>query len=238
MNNLKISISPWKVTRFLVAVSIILSVLSVIGQFTVYFLPDFPLRDGLTEELNVTSEGNFPTLYSTLTLFFCASLLGVISYVKASEQDPYSFHWKALSFIFIYLGLDEGLSLHEHIMEPLRKMGFSGFLYNAWVVPATFILIFLGFAFFRFILHLPKKIRRLFIVSGFIYIFGAFGLEFVEGAYGYAHGLENFNYQLIVSIEELLEILGIIVFIHTLLSYLNRLKVSSFGLEFHLETER
>ena len=219
-------------------VSVTLVILSIIGQFTVYFLPDFPLRDGLSEEFNVTTEGNFPTLYSAILLFFCACLLSVISYIKKNRRERYYFHWKALSLIFFYLSLDEGISLHEHITEPLRKLGFSGFLYNAWIIPAAFILIILGLVFFRFVLHLPKLTKRLFILGGFIYVFGAFGVELIDGAYRYVNGSENFTYQIIVSVEEFLEMAGVIIFIHALLSYLIRLKVDSFGLDIHLKMDQ
>lgn len=238
MNSLKIYLQPWKVTWFLSKIVLILVVLSILTQFAVYFLPDFPLRDGIAKEFNVTEENNFPTLYSVLTLFFSACLLGVIAQVKKAEKNTYALHWKALSLIFIYLSLDEGLSLHEHLMEPLRKLGFKGFLYNAWVVPFALILVVLVIAFFRFLMHLPRNTKYLFIIAGFIYVLGSFGFEFIEAEHKFLYGMDNFPYQVIVTIEEWLEMTGIIIFIQALLSYLNRLKVTSFGIEFFLKPDR
>lgn len=238
MENSKIYLSPWKVTWFLNKIVLILVVLSILTQFTVYFLPDFPLRDGMAKEFNVTEENNFPTLYSVLILFLSAVLLGVIAQVKKAEKNSYAIQWKTLSLIFIYLSLDEGLSLHEHLMEPLRKIGFKGFLYNAWVVPFALIIIALAMAFFRFVMHLPRSTKYLFIIAGFIYVLGSLGFELIEGQHKFIHGVDNFYYQVIVTIEEGLEMTGIIIFIHALLSYLNRLKVRSFGIEFFLKLDK
>jgi alkylhydroperoxidase/carboxymuconolactone decarboxylase family protein YurZ len=230
-----VPISPWKVTRILIVVVICLIVASLIGQFSLYFLPDFPARDAFAPEFNVDEEGNFPSLYSALTLLLCSILLATIAWVKKIDSARYAAHWKALSFIFLYLSIDEMLSLHERIMEPLRRAGFSGFLYHAWVVPGAVLLLIFVLAFLKFLFHLPAKTRHWFIVSGAIYVSGALGVELFGGNYADLHGQENMMYAVLVTIEEFMEMLGIIVFIHTLMSYMNRLGIREFNIQIPIE---
>ena len=56
-------------------------------------------------------------------------------------------------------------------------------------------------------------------MSAIIYIGGAIGIEMIGGYYMSKHQALDFNYMLITSIEETLEIIGIIVLIDTLLKY-------------------
>ncbi|NEO61467.1 MAG: hypothetical protein F6J98_13905 [Moorea sp. SIO4G2] len=235
---LTIAVSPWRVTRFLIVVVLCLLILSVVGQFTLYFLPDFPGRDGIVEEFNIDAEGNFPSMYSALTLLLCSILLAIIAQAKKVEGNRYAFHWKLLAFIFLYLCLDEGLSLHEHVITPLRKLGFSGFLYHAWVVPAALILPIIGLLFLRFLFSLPSKTRRLFIIACCLFIGGAMGMEVIGGNHADLYGEDNLNYEIIVTIEEFLEMLGIIVFLHSLLSYMNRFQIRDFGIRVQVNTNK
>ncbi len=230
-----VPISPGKVTRILIVVVICLIVASLIGQFSLYFLPDIPGRDAFAPEFNVDEEGNFPSLYSAITLLLCSILLATIAWVKKIHGARYPVHWKALSFIFLYLSIDELLSLHERIIEPLRRAGFSGFLYHAWVVPGAVLLLIFVLTFLKFLFHLPARTRHWFIVSGAIYVGGALGIELIGGNYADLHGQENMMYAVLVTIEEFMEMLGIIVFINTLMSYMNRIGIKEFNIQVPIE---
>lgn len=120
------------------------------------------------------------------------------------------------------LSLDEFMSFHERLIEPLQNsLNTSGFLYYAWVIPGTiFVLIFL-LAFLRFITTLPTKIKRLFIIAGTIYVSGAIGMEMLGGYYTNLYGEKNIIYAILTTIEEFLEMLGIVIFIYALMSYIS-----------------
>ena len=60
----------------------------------------------------------------------------------------------------------------------------------------------------------------LFIASGMIYVIGAMGLEILGGIQDVLHGSNTLVYLLLCTIEEILEMLGIAIFIYTLLSYI------------------
>ncbi|QKQ78009.1 hypothetical protein FBB35_30800 [Nostoc sp. TCL240-02] len=114
------------------------------------------------------------------------------------------------------------MGLHERLTTPLRgTFNTSGSLYYAWVIAgAIFVLLFL-LVFGRFVATLPGKTRRLFFIAGTIYIAGAIASELVGGYYEYYYTPFNMVYVFIATIEEVLEMVGIVIFIYALLSYIS-----------------
>ncbi len=51
---------------------------------------------------------------------------------------------------------------------------------------------------------------------------GAIGVEAISGKQASLHGEQNSTYNLIITVEELLEMAGVIVFIYALLDYISR----------------
>ena len=221
-SDLEFSLSPRKTTRFLVVLVCGLVLCSLFFQFCLYFLPDYPLKDGLASMLNVDKEQNIPTLYSWSALLFCAILLLVIAQAKKAAGDRYTNYWRVLAVIFAYLSLDEAISIHEKFIKPLRtSLNTSGFLYYAWVIPGTiFVLIFL-LGFMKFIKALPPKTKLLFLTAGTVFVSGAIGMELLSGAYADIYTNNNFTSAILTSIEEFMEMIGIVIFIYALLSYIS-----------------
>ena len=52
------------------------------------------------------------------------------------------------------------------------------------------------------------------------YVGGALGMELIKGRHSYLYGQKNLAYGVITTIEESLEMLGIVVFIYALLDYI------------------
>ncbi|MBE9015932.1 hypothetical protein IQ272_07260 [Chroococcidiopsidales cyanobacterium LEGE 13417] len=214
--------SPKQVSQILLIIIIFLAIASVLTESAILFL-NLSTSNGYTGRMFVLdAEANIPTLYSALTLSFCALLLAIISYIKRAEDTFYT-GWKFLSGLFLFLALDEFCSIHETFIIPLRKaFNTSGFLHFAWVIPATILLIIFLLSFLKFIKALPQKTRTLFILAGATYVSGALGMELVSGYYASIHGEETVAYSILTVVEELLEMLGIVVFISALLSYIKR----------------
>jgi hypothetical protein len=59
-----------------------------------------------------------------------------------------------------------------------------------------------------------------FIISAVLYIGGSIGIELIGGKYAEIYGFEDFSYTMIATLEESLEMAGLIVFIWGLLGYL------------------
>lgn len=219
---LKVSLSPWKVTRFLLLIVFSLVMLSFLSQLSNFLLPNYPLKYYSHSLVNVDGEGNISALYSALTLLFSGMLLGVISYVKKQDNSRYARHWGVLGGIFFFLAFDEFFQFHEQLISPFRKLlGATGFLYFTWVVPAAFLLVILGLSYIKFLGHLPTKTRSLFFLAAGLYIGGAIGTELIGGNMVFEGAMNNLSYHAVATFEELLEMLGIVTFIHALTSYIS-----------------
>lgn len=217
----QIPLNPGTLTQFLLRVVTCLVVISFLSEMTVYFLPGKPSENFFVKVFSVDNERNIPTAYSVLTLLFTSLLLGTISYAKKMDSGPYKNHWKILSFIFLYLSLDEAAQLHELLIKPMRSLlNATGFFYFTWIVPIGILVAIFLLSYTKFLFHLPVSIKKLFVAASVIYIGGALGMEMVGAYQVYIAGEDNIPYQIIVTVEELLEMLGIVVFIHALTSYI------------------
>lgn len=224
-------LSPQKVTKFLLTV-VGLLILFNLGErvFVRWFNAT---HDGqiIAYYFNFDRELNFPSLYSALALGFSSYLLAIITAVETSRRNRYAKHWKALSLIFLGMAIDEAFSIHELSIPLLRSaLNAGGIFYFTWVVPAFILLIIFAIAFKKFVISLPKKIKIIFITAAVTYVAGALGMELVGGyiadTFGYTTSTTGYTvygisyYGISSSIEEILEMLAIVMFIHGLLTYI------------------
>lgn len=215
------SLSPRKVTKFLLGFIVLLIIGNIIEREIVQWLNLTNGSEIIPHYFNFDRESNFPSLYSALTLGFCSYLLYIIATVKKLRQAQFTNYWKALSYIFLYMAVDEACAIHELLIPIIREaINARGILYFAWVVPALFLLVIFLLIFRRFIQNLPAKTRNMFILAGAIYVGGAIGMEMVGGYIADTWGFNTFAYGMAARIEELLEMLGILIFINQLLVYL------------------
>ncbi len=214
------NLSPRKVTKLLLSIIALLIVFNLIERVIVYSLNIDSDIQIISQYFNFDRESNIPSLYSALTLGFCSYLLAIISIFKKSKHARFAKHWKSLSYIFAFLAIDEACSIHESLIPIMRGIvNAEGFLYFPWVIPAFFMLIVFLLVFRKFIRALPTKTKTLFILSGFVYVAGALGMELIGGYLADVSGY-NTAYGIASTIEELLEMLGIVLFINSLLSYI------------------
>lgn len=216
-------ITPRHVLKLLLVAIGIFAITSLSVQFGFYYLPEYPLKNILSGLFFLDYETNIPTLYSVLTLLFCSIILGFIANAKRAIRGAYINYWTTLSVIFLLLAIDEFASLHEKLIEPLQaKLNASGFFYFAWVIPGAAFTFVCLLIFTQFLKHLPAQTRRLFLLAGSLYVSGTLGIEMIGGYYSSTiDGENNFIYAIIVTIEESLEMLGIAIFIYSLLHYIS-----------------
>ena len=176
---------------------------------------------GFFKLLDFDLEHNIPTFYAVVTLFLCFILLLFIAYAHKKIGNKY-YLWLGLSLCFLFLSFDEHIGVHERIAIYLRDTFFlTGILYYAWVIPyGIAFTIFSLIYHFNFLPLLPKKIRRLFLISGLIYVTGAIGLELLAGMYYNPSNEINDITFILYTFEELLEMIGIAIFIYSLLLYI------------------
>ena len=220
MVNLRLNLS--RLVTILEIIALTLSMISIFTQAMVYQAGSenaawfIPLVD-------VDHELSLPSIYSTL-LFFCISgVLILISKLKLKDRDVYRWHWFFLIIIFAFLGFDEGASIHEKISEPTKNLmggeGLPGFTQYAWVIPSLALVLIVAAAYLKFLLSLPPRTRSWLIAAGIIYFSGALGLETLGAIYAGENGIKNLPYNIFVTIEEFLEMSGLVMAFYTFLDY-------------------
>ena len=207
----RVVVYPIRVAEALAAVALCLVVMSIVTGAT-----------GVGDEyfgLNV--EESVPTYFSTIILLIASGLLAFIAVLKRRRADLYSRYWALLSLIFLYLSLDEAARLHE-MTEPRisRFADLSGPFYYASTVFTLALVLIVSATFFRFVLHLPPKTGKLFVAAAALYVGGALGLEMVGSTIDESAGTAGAMYQIVTTLEETLEMAGVVLFIYALLHYL------------------
>lgn len=181
---------------------------------------------GLVPYFDFDTEGNIPTFYSS-TALFCASML--TAFIAAAHKKAGGRYrlWAGLAIIFLFLAVDEFTEIHERFEKPTQKLLLSTgmasspeILFYTWVLPYIVLLICLGVVYFRFLLKLPRQIMVLFIAAGVIFVAGAIGFESLGGLEHKLYGDDNIVYALLYTCKELLEMIGVAIFIYALLSYI------------------
>jgi hypothetical protein len=217
---LQVSKRQW--TRLLVGCVVALHLLNIPAVLFRFVWP-LPGTSYYVAFFGVSGEGKLPTFYSGLTLLAAAALLGLIWAHERRQHGPFRWHWAALAVIFLLMAMDEMLSLHEVATDVIRSRLHieDGWFYNAWVIPAGVVLGLLSVTFFRFVVHLPARTRMLFLFAGGVFVSGAVGLEMAGGAYVSAHGYD-LAYGALASVEEVLEMAGIVVMLYALMDHLER----------------
>jgi len=219
---MNIIIPPKKATLALGTVIAFLICSNAAVQYSTFFLGRGRLF-GLVRLFDLNGEMNIPTLYATLSLMLCSLLLMIIGVETKRRGEAYSWHWIGLSAVFLFLSFDEYMTFHEEMVPSLRSlMNTSGILYFAWVIPYAAFVLLLSLIYRRFLFRLPRKTRSLFVLSAFIYCSAVLTFELVEGPnFELNFGAKNLSYAVMCMIEESLEMIGILVFLHALMSYID-----------------
>lgn len=173
--------------------------------------------------MSLDGEHNLPELFSTLLLLGAAALLTLITLLERARRGRDTGKWALLAAGFVCMAVDESLSLHEALIEPVRHLlggGELGLFYFAWVVPALVLVAALGIYFLPFMLRLPRRTMLAFAASAAIYLGGAVGVELFEGMYREHHAYRTLGFHLLVTLEEGMEMTGVIAFIHALLGHI------------------
>ncbi|MBN1264149.1 MAG: hypothetical protein JXA25_01555 [Anaerolineales bacterium] len=217
-----LSIDPAKITWISGTVAAVLVLISAVMQL-LYFLGDHTNMFGLLPYFDVDQERNIPTFYAVALLLFAALLLSLITALEKKQKAYRSWMWGVLAAGFLLLAMDELVSIHEKLIAPMRNflgMEKLGIFYYGWIVPGLIIILAAGFFFLRFWLRLPKKTRNRFAIAAVVYVGGAIFMEMVGGSYAEKNGNENLIFNMLATVEESLELAGVILFIHTLFGYI------------------
>ena len=215
-------VSPVRVAAGLAAPLPLFVVLNLWLGFLLFFGADDEV--GLAAVLrffDLNGERTVPAWYSTVLLFLSAIISWIIARYHQLSGARFTLHWYLLAAIFVYLSMDENLSIHEKTIKPIRNfLGVSGFLYWAWVIPGWVFVLTVGSFYWKFVWSLPETIRRHVIGAAIVYVPGALDLGLRGGVLQERYGAGVAG-EMSTMTEELLEFTGLIWFIYAQLRYLN-----------------
>ena len=170
---------------------------------------------------DLDTENSIPSYFSAALTLAVAMLFGLIGWIQRIRKERFAWHWIGLAIIFALLSLDEATAIHEALIERVRHLlHLGGFLYFAWVVPGLIFVAVMLIGYFKFLVALPSRFRRLLIAAGALFVGGALGWEMVGAKYSTVFGSNNFGYQLLVSVEESFEMLGMAICLYALREFL------------------
>ena len=166
----------------------------------------------------IDGEGNLPAIFSTC-LFLINAVLFLMVWQAAGPAGDSQKIWLVLAIVFVFLAIDESISIHERLIDPLRQaLGATGVFYYAWIIPYGIGVLLLAIVAIPVFWRMPKRIRFWFGLSAAIYLFAAIGLEMVSGKYlVMMNENKDIVWILMVTLEESLEIAGLIILVYALL---------------------
>jgi len=210
--------------RILTTLLSIITLLLFANIASALYKAHFPQLHGIADLFYLNAERNIPTLYSSCALIVASMLLAFIANIHRSANRAWIL-WAVLACIFLFLSIDEMASIHEKLGKKVKAdTETSGLLYYAWVIPYGIALIGFVAAYAKFLLALPKKTMWLFIVSGGLFVGGALGFEMLGGWQAEQFGNQGLVYTILFTCEEVLEMVGVALFIYTLTDYLLEIK--------------
>lgn len=175
------------------------------------------LLRGLSDFFFLDREMNAPT-------FFCAGLFVINSVLffeiwkRRHVRLRSTTVWLILSLLFFFLAIDELLALHEELVVPVRSMfGLSGVFYFAWIVPYGIAVAMLSLFVIPTIWRIDRKVRFWLILSAVTFFTGTIVFEMLEGWYiELTDNLRDRLYFLFMTLEESLEMLGLVMLTYAL----------------------
>ncbi len=211
---------PGKACRILIGISIFLLLAHIAAMFSTYALEKDHLL-GLVPLFDFDMEKNVPTLFSVCLLLVNSALFAAV-WNAGRRNKMSSGSWLFLCAVFLFLSIDELSSVHEHLSVALNlTFHATGFFYFVWVVPYGIAVLLIAATVMPTIWRLSKQIRFWFVLSAVVYVSGALGLEMVGGKY-FETSNTTFDmvYVTITTIEESMEIAGLIILVYALLTLL------------------
>ena len=205
----EVTLSPRALARVLLITAFAL--LACHGVLSVYHYRVEELPWLLIQLFDVDQENNLATWFSEFLLLTACACTWVCARKKRADGDPWVRHWTVLVVGFLLMAIDEVAGVHESI---------NSVIVMTWAIPAGIASLFVGLAFVPFLRHLPRRTALLFVLAGLGFLIGAAGLEIIGNSLVAQKLRDTLEYKLWTLVEEGLEMVGVILFIHTLLSYM------------------
>jgi hypothetical protein len=170
--------------------------------------------------VDMNRETNIPAWFSS-GLLLCVALMLLLITLNARRLGDRNLPWALMALLFAYLSMDEATDLHglwaglvdAEVLMGKAKAGF------AWMVPGVVIVAIVALMAVQWVWHLPRRTRNMFILAGIVFVTGGLGFEFL-GSRVVDETFYNPAYLVASTIEETLEMCGVIIMLVGVLEYL------------------
>jgi len=213
----RITLYPRNIVIWLSTITILLLVAHLITIAMPYIFEGF--EHGLVRLLFslffLDGEGNVPAIFSTC-LFLINAVIFLIVWKAACLAGDSQKIWLFLSSVFVFLALDESISIHERLIDPLRQaLGATGIFYYAWIIPYGIGVVLLSIFAIPVFWRMQKRIRFWFGLSAATYLFATIGLEMISGKYlVMMNEQKDIVWIFMMTVEESLEMVGLIILVY------------------------
>ena len=223
---MKIELKTSDIVKFLSFIAILLIVIHI-TILAIYFIINDPEKFDFVRLFDLDMERNVPTLFSSAILLISAFLFYLLSKTSHERDKGNRKGWLGLSWIFVFLAFDESAKIHENIGDYTENfVEASGFLYYPWVISYGILVAILGAIYLPFFRRMERKVFYSFMFAAAIFLTGAIGLEMLGAAEASAHGDDTMLYCFYYTIEESMEMFGVIYLISILLKLLKGAKLT------------
>lgn len=229
------NLPPKKTFSGIIGVIFILLLLHIISYLNL-LQNDLDPESFFFRKFNFDSERNVPAIFSGILHFTASFFLALIAFSRLTIKNRRWF-WGAISFVFLFLGLDEILVIHEKVAGNIGALEDRGTFFYNWIIVYIGGLLALLFIFLKPLLSLPRKTLFKFLFAGFVFVFGATILEGIAGNIVFQRELapEDVKTEPIIFIlatfEELFEMLGVSLFIYALLDFMKKYRITTLSKE-------
>ena len=212
---------PEKIALALTLVVILLVVVSTTGKLFSLCVNHDQGVQLLAEKIYVDYENTVSAWFASSALLFSAILLITIAVARKCGGHGDVIPWASLAFIFLCLSIDEAVGFHNIFAEMpySQEVGTLSYVL-AGVLPELVLVIFVAVLYLRFVIRLEPRFRGLFVLAATTVVVGAVIFELVSSLTLSQFGRDSTAYIVSVTAEEGLEMLGVVIFIYALMSYL------------------
>lgn len=217
-----LDINPRKVTRFLYLSIAFLAILHI-ANLVIYFWIGDPDNFDFIQLIDFDYEENLPTTFSSMLFFINSFLLWIIWQNEKLEKGKDKIQWIGLSVLFLYLGFDESAKIHENIGDFIENyVNAEGYLYFPWSIAYLSAFAVLVILYFPFFLRLSRSTKIKFTIAAVVFVTGAAGFDIISAKEAYENGTATILYSVLYTIEELLEMIGLVLFTGALMEVIKR----------------
>lgn len=223
-----ITIHRGVVVRVLCAITALLIVLQFAAAFVHHEL-GYDHALGFVPLFDFNLESNVPSWYSSSLLLVAGMVAFAIARATRVHRGRFVAHWVVAGALAVFLSLDEAAMLHELASQALATGGPTADRSWLRMVIVMVLPVLVGAAAYaRFLLGIPRTTARGLCIAAAIYLGGAIVVDGLAGPLLPA-GSGPWARVLMHTIEEALEMLGVIAVIAVLLAHLARLDRDATG---------